>query len=169
MGVKVTYQFPSYEIEVIAAPDVNDRILIDAIVDLYSDAKEDWRTDAALNKVRFPWRRTGAETLDVGKEDTPKFFLRSPWRFRSHDSDHTLLLDGAIYAEIDDPTRNLLLPRAGRQQVISLERPQDAFDVGTGAPEDVWNIQTSTIGATGTIGEFVLKKLAKVIDFFKFG
>ena len=169
MGVKVTYDETAFEIQVTQAPDGNDRIELDVAVDLYSDGKEDWLADSGLARYVFPWRVTGAEDLGGSKQDTPKFFLRSPWRILPYDANHTLVFAGALYAETDDPTRELVMSRAGRTILSSLERPQDAFDVGGGDPADVWKVATTTSFGSGSMGEWVLKRLAKVLDLIKFG
>lgn len=37
-----------------------DKILIDVQIDMYSEAKVDWRTDPTLNKFIFPFEQFGS-------------------------------------------------------------------------------------------------------------
>ena len=81
-------------------------------VDVYSDMKEDWRTNAALNKLKFPLSEpVGGNTIIPGsKYLAPYYFLKYGWTMRPYEADHTLyvtdgylLLDGG-----GDPWRKTL-------------------------------------------------------------
>ena len=71
---------------------------LDVRVDLYSDAKEDWRTDSSLNKYKFPFRVVGGDETDPVEGNTiPTYaFLQYGWRVRPQEADHTLKVKGGI-------------------------------------------------------------------------
>lgn len=119
MGAKVTFNATTKEIVVTATPDGNGKITLDAQVDLYSDAKEDWLSDSALNKHRFPFRDTfGGQDLGGGLQAGAYYFLdnTSGWRIAPHEGDHELIINGNLYGV--DPDTPVVNPTTGGHTVL---------------------------------------------------
>lgn len=74
-------------------------IEFDVVVDLYSDAKEDWLTDALLNKFRFPIVAIGGQPIGSGQIISPYIMLRYGWKIRPHEADHTLTVAGNLITD----------------------------------------------------------------------
>jgi hypothetical protein len=72
---------------------------IDVVVDLYSDAKEDWLADPLLNKFRFPLLAIGGQGIGGGQVVSPYIILRHGWKVRPHEADHTLTVSGNLITE----------------------------------------------------------------------
>ncbi|OGE28862.1 hypothetical protein A2867_02865 [Candidatus Daviesbacteria bacterium RIFCSPHIGHO2_01_FULL_40_11] len=88
---------------------------LDVVVDLYSDAKEDWLTDTLLNKFRFPLVAIGGQGIGGGKVISPYIMLKYGWKIRPHEADHTLTIAGNLITEDEStPFVNVL----GDYQVI---------------------------------------------------
>ena len=131
MAVKVTVNLSSKLII------VNSGITsLDAEVNLYSDLKEDWITNANGELgFEFPFRTAGGDTLPGGLEAGAFFFLRNDldWRIRPYEGDHELIITGNLYPE--SIAYSMTVPTLGDYTVsISWERssltqqtaPQDA-------------------------------------------
>lgn len=72
---------------------------IDVVIDLYSDAKEDWIASGELNKFKFPFRVTGGDPT-VGVQTTePYFFLQEGWKIRPSEANQTLNVTGNLFVE----------------------------------------------------------------------
>lgn len=107
---------------------------IDVKVDLYSDAKEDWKSDPVLNRLRFPFRTIGGDPLGGGIFAGAYFFLQNDlgWRLRPYEGDHELTLFGNLYPE--DAALDIVVPTLGSFTVtIRLETSSltQATDVET--------------------------------------
>lgn len=74
----------------------------DVVVDLYSDAKEDWLADTLLNKFRFPIVAIGGQGIGGGQVISPYIMLRYGWKIRPQGADHTLTVAGNLIT--DDET-----------------------------------------------------------------
>ncbi|NOQ18063.1 MAG: hypothetical protein GQ507_02330 [Dehalococcoidales bacterium] len=73
---------------------------LDAKVDIYSDAKEDWRTDTTLNKFRFIFRSIGGDDTAPGETAPLYSFIKYGWKIRPDEVDHVLnITNGAILVE----------------------------------------------------------------------
>ncbi len=97
MGQKVTFNSATKIIEIDVAP-VNGIVEIDVKIDIYSDGKEDWKTDATLNKFLFPVAATGGDPLPGGKALGSTFFLEYGWVIQPYNADHVLSINGNMYA-----------------------------------------------------------------------
>lgn len=136
-------------------------IELDAKVDLYSDAKEDWKTDATLNKLRFPFRTIGGDPLGQGLTVGAYFFLQNSngWRLRPQEADHELRIVGNLYPE--DSAQGTIVPTLGgytvmvRLETSSLTQATDA--------ETLWTIDLSGSNNPGTAGD-VLSKTYSLVD-----
>lgn len=71
----------------------------DVVVDLYSDAKEDWLTDSLLNKFRFPLMAIGGQAIGGGRAISPYIMLRYGWKVRPQEADHTLTVAGNLITD----------------------------------------------------------------------
>jgi hypothetical protein len=69
---------------------------IDIKVDLYSDAKEDWKDDASLTKFRFPLNAIGGQDLGGGQKISSYITLLYGWKIRPHEDNHTLTVTGNV-------------------------------------------------------------------------
>lgn len=69
---------------------------IDVKTDLYSDAKEDWLSDATLNKFKFPFRVVGGDETEPPEYISPYFFLQYGWKVRPQEANHLLIIDGIL-------------------------------------------------------------------------
>jgi hypothetical protein len=110
MAVKMTY-------------DTTERLFIlntgvtefDVIVDLYSDAKEDWLSDPLMNKFKFPLLAIGGQPIGGGQVVSPYIILQYGWKIRPYEGDHTLTVAGNLITDDEtSPFVNVL----GDYQVI---------------------------------------------------
>ncbi|MFZ2202244.1 MAG: hypothetical protein WAV56_02495 [Microgenomates group bacterium] len=97
MAQKMTYD-PSNKLFILN----NSVTAFDVVVDLYSDAKEDWLTNATLNKFRFPLLAVGGQSIGGGQVISPYIMLRYGWKIRPYEADHTLTVSGNLIT--DDET-----------------------------------------------------------------
>lgn len=74
----------------------------DVVVDLYSDAKEDWLTNTVLNKFKFPLLAIGGQAIGGGRVISPYIMIRYGWKVRPQETDHTLTVAGNLIT--DDET-----------------------------------------------------------------
>lgn len=108
MAVKVT--FDTVNKLIICKPGTTE---LDVKVDLYSDAKESWQSDSALNKFRFPFRVIGGDET-VPPEVAPLFaYLRYGWRLRPQEAAHTLRLKNGSLLVDEDPEIDPIVPTLG--------------------------------------------------------
>lgn len=94
MGAKITFDADVREF-ICVGPPVNGVIVIDIQVDLYSDGKEDWITDATLSGMNFPITPIGGDafgSIIIGDS----YLITDGWTFRPFEGDHTLQLAGNI-------------------------------------------------------------------------
>ena len=98
MGAKLTFYESTKLIIPDGPPDSDNRITIDAKVDLYSDGKEDWATDGELRKFKFPIEAIGGQVLSAGTLK-PVFVLSEGWHFRPYEGDHEFIIDGYVYTD----------------------------------------------------------------------
>ena len=95
MGAKATAHPDTRIIELTEAP-VNGFASIDVVVDIYSDLKEDWLADPALQRMRSPLSSFGPfqGTAQIG----PYVFLDnlSGWRLQPFDADYNLQVVGNL-------------------------------------------------------------------------
>lgn len=87
----------------------------DVVVDLYSDAKEDWITDSTLNKFTFPMLAIGGNSIGGGQKISSYIIIRNGWKIRPQEADHTLTVAGNLITDDESsPFVNVL----GDYQVI---------------------------------------------------
>lgn len=135
MASKVTFNPTTRRIEVTLAPDVDGLIPIDVQIDLYSDGKEDWLADATLNKMRFPIRPIGGDTIPGGiLGDT--YILENGWRIQPYEGNHTLAITGNIFPE----TEPLVVPTIGAYRTRVNERVSTLVEI----------VETGVSGLTGS-------------------
>src|SRR3990167_464840 len=72
---------------------------LDAKVDLYSDAKEDWKSDAALNKFKFPIVGIGGQGIGEGQSISPYYQLLYGWKIRPQEANHILTVTGNVITD----------------------------------------------------------------------
>jgi hypothetical protein len=101
MGAKVDFDHVNRLIIPNTAP-VAGVITIDVQVDIYSDGKEDWLSDATLNKFRFPVQAIGGQDTAGGKLGTT-YILTDGWHLRPYEADHTWALIGNMFTEDGSP------------------------------------------------------------------
>ena len=102
MGIHVTFYPITRIIQIDKVPSlVNGEYIneLDFTVDVYSDGKEDYKTESEFSKVKFPIRVVGGDPT-VGSESLgASFFLDSTWKIRPYESNHRNILEGNIYSE----------------------------------------------------------------------
>lgn len=93
MAAHLDYDTDKRIIYVTTAPSAG-QLVLNAQVDIYSDMKEDWRTNPALNKLKFPlYQPVGGNTVIPGsKYLAPYYFLKYGWRMRPYEANHTLYI-----------------------------------------------------------------------------
>lgn len=69
---------------------------LDVKVDLYSDAKEDWKDNASLTKFKFPMIGVGGQSIGGGQTISPYYILRYGWKIRPQEANHTLTVTGNV-------------------------------------------------------------------------
>lgn len=94
MAAKMTYDAPNKLF--ILKTSVTD---FDVVVDLYSDAKEDWLSNSLLNKFRFPIIAIGGQAIGGGRVISPYIMLRYSWKVRPQEADHTLTVAGNLITD----------------------------------------------------------------------
>lgn len=98
MGEKVTF-YPITKIIQIDISPVDGIVNLNVKIDLYSDGKEDWITDATLTKIPFPIRSVGGDPLPAGRALGATFFLDNAWKIRPYEGDHILNVVGNLFSE----------------------------------------------------------------------
>lgn len=115
MAQKVAYDTDKRIIYVTTAP-VNGVVELDVQIDLYSDMKEDWRTDPALGKFIMPISSVGGNPLPGSKTLGDTYFLEVPWKIRPYEANHKLAINGNLFAR--DGT-SVMVPTIGAYQVLT--------------------------------------------------
>lgn len=126
MGAKVTFNATTRRIEVTQAPDVNGVIRLNVKVDIYSDGKEDWLADADLQKMQFPVDALGGNPTPEGVLGD-SYILRYGWRIQPYEADHTLIIDGNLFPEIDP----LVVDTVGAYRVEVKEKVSTLVEIRT--------------------------------------
>ena len=134
MGAKATFNPVTKIITLTEAPDGNDRVTVDTKRDLYSDAKEDWIADPALNKFRFPFSTIGGNDLGGGVQAGAYFFLNNTagWRIAPYEADHYLTIVGNLFG-LDASLPVFNATTGGYSVVVQLERSSLTQQVAVGS------------------------------------
>ncbi len=138
----------------------------DVVVDLYSDAKEDWMTDALLNKFRFPIIAIGGQAIGGGRVISPYIMLRYGWKVRPQEADHTLTVAGNL---ITDDESSPFASVLGDYQVIikSIVSSNSLTASGTAlSPTDLNNI-ISGVWDEAIAGHATIGSAAKILKDIK--
>jgi len=100
MGAHATFDPVAKLITLATAPDVNNEVSLDVLIDLYSDAKEDWLANPFFRGFALPFRTIGGDDLGGGLDAGAYFFLRNDlgWRIRPYEASHDLTITGNLYA-----------------------------------------------------------------------
>jgi len=114
MAVKVDYDTDKRIIYITEAP-VNGLVELDVQVDLYSDIKEDWKNNPALNKFRIPITSVGGNPLPGSKTLGDTYFLNSQWKIRPYEADHKLAINGNLFSEDGS---SVVIPTIGNYNVL---------------------------------------------------
>lgn len=134
----------------------------DVVVDLYSDAKEDWLSDTLLNKFKFPLLAIGGQSIGGGRVISPYIMIRYGWKVRPQEADHTLTVAGNL---ITDDESSPFAAVLGDYQVIikSIVSSNSLTASGTAlSPSDlasiingVWDEAISTHTTPGTAAKIL--------------
>jgi len=126
-------------IDITTAP-VGGIVSLDVRLDLYSALKDDWRTTAALQKVKFPFRSFG-DSIGANSQIGPYVFFdnASGWRIRPYDADQELYVTGNIIGEaaVVGLSVPIWLGRAGRDIVIFGQTSSQALTLDSGLMSEV--------------------------------
>jgi hypothetical protein len=92
---------------------------IDVKVDLYSDAKEDWKDPATgFSKFEFPFTVSGGEPTVAGQFINPYFFMIEDWHLQPFEADHELTLVGNLFRTLGG---SVAKPTSG-EYTVSIDR-----------------------------------------------
>ena len=120
MTPKVIFNGIAREISVISGT-----LELNVQTDLYSYWKE-WVKTNDNSKFLAAFRTTAGDSLGAGKIISPYFFIINNWVIRPADADHTLLIEGNLYA--DPVTNDIIVPSTGSYTVNAiLQRAVDAI------------------------------------------
>ena len=143
MGQKVSFDPWTRIIQVTQAPvdiDGEPVVELDFAVDIYSDAKEDYRTDVNFGMVPFPLLAIGGQPKPGGFVGST-FFLSKLWKIRPYESDHVLRVAGNAYRE---DGKSMFTRTLGPYQVnteLNLSSLVDKVSVPSEySPDDIANI-----------------------------
>jgi hypothetical protein len=134
MGEKVNFDPINKFINEIQPSGTIDNSL-DVVVDIYSDAKEDWRGSDFLSGFEFPLFVIGGDPITAEKSVTPRYFLASGWKFKPYEGDHELTIVGDIFSDLPRlglPSEPLHIAVSGAFTVsVIFQRTFDAFTTVT--------------------------------------
>jgi len=101
MGAHANFDPVTKLITLTTAPDVDNNVTLDTLIDLYSDAKEDWLANPSFRGFALPFRTIGGDDLGGGIDAGAYFFLRNDlgWRIRPYEAHHNLTITGNLYAQ----------------------------------------------------------------------
>ena len=167
MAAHLGYDKDKRIIYVTTAP-TGGSFILNVQVDVYSDMKEDWRTNAILGKLKFPLSGpVGGNVIIPGsKSISPYYFLKHGWTMRPYEADHTLyvtdgylLLDGG-----GDPWRKTLggytvnvrdtVPSDATVNTVisgSGVTEQDKDDIAAKSAVSVWSYANRALTTFGTL------------------
>lgn len=137
-------------------------INLDVVVDLYSDAKEDWKTDSTLNKFIFPMVAIGGQGIGGGQKVSTYVILRNGWKIRPHEANHTLTVAGNLIT--DDQTSPFVNVLGNYQVNIKSVVSSNSLTAGVAISatdlaniaDGVWDeIITGHTGTVGSAGKFL--------------
>lgn len=92
---KISFNTDTKEILITATPDAEGVIDFDVQIDLYSDGKEMWLADSALQKFEFPVKAEGGNITAAGTRGT-LYTLLAPWKIRLGDHNQEVRYSGAL-------------------------------------------------------------------------
>lgn len=169
MGVKVNFDPVTKIIQMIDVPSLVNGTLTSTLnvkIDLYSDGKEDYKSDPEFIKVQFPITTVGGDTLPDGSLD-PTFFLNPEWKIRPYNNAHVLIIDGNLYATDGS---DYIIPTVGAFSVVVREKVSAIVRgviADTGAIQSaVWGANRLSYNAIGSMGEAIQNILGLVQQNF---
>lgn len=141
MTIQVVANPDTRIISFIVAP-VNGRVTVNVAIEIYSQLKINWLSDASLQKLKFPLRPVGGDAISDTESVGKYVFLANDqgWRLEPYDADHELRLVGNIFPE--DPDTVIWLSRAGRTITIQVERSAQALlsNNNSSSSSRIWSI-----------------------------
>lgn len=128
MAVHIAYDTDKRIIYVTTAP-TNGQLTLDVKIDIYSDMKEDWRSNSALNKLKFPLAGpVGGNITKPPTKISPYYFLKYNWVMRPYEEDHTLYLENG-YLLVDGGGDPWIRTIGGYAVNIRDTVPTDSFSI----------------------------------------
>lgn len=89
---------------------------LNAKVDLYSDAKEDWLNPATgFSKFEFPFRVVGGDPTVGTQSISPYFFMLEDWHLQPYEADAELTIIGNLFRDLGGPVAK---PTSGEYTVL---------------------------------------------------
>jgi hypothetical protein len=139
MGLNVVADPNTRIITVIKEP-IENMITLDVAIDIYSELKDDWKTESDLQKLKFPLRPVGGDPISVTERVGKYVFLANDqgWRLQPYDLDHELSLVGNIFPE--DSFLPTWLSRPGRTITIQLQRSAQSILTQGAGNNRIWSI-----------------------------
>ena len=100
MAAKVSFEPATKTIQVTEVPSgTPPTVTLNVKVDLYSDAKEDWRADSTLQKMRFPILPLGGNPVPIGVLGD-SYILTDGWHIAPYEADHEFIIEGNLFPEV---------------------------------------------------------------------
>jgi len=100
VAAKVSFEPATKTIQVTEVPSgTPPTVTLNVKVDLYSDAKEDWRADSTLQKMRFPILPLGGNPVPIGVLGD-SYILTDGWHIAPYEADHEFIIEGNLFPEI---------------------------------------------------------------------
>lgn len=126
---------PDARLITIVEPPVFGLLELDVVDDIYEPLKDDWHSDASLQKLRFPFRTIGDP---IGQASIgPYVFLNNTtgWRMQPYDADHEVNLKGNLIPEsvVSGLSVPLWVSRPGRTIIIPSDRSAQALSIDSGS------------------------------------
>lgn len=100
---------------------------VDVRADVYSQLKDAWHSDAALQRLRFPFEIDGGRAVSPTEANGRYIFLANQdgWRVQPYDADAEVTLVGNLFPQ--DVTIPLYVSRPGRTIVVQVQRSAQAL------------------------------------------
>lgn len=169
MAAKVLFDPINRIIQITQAPDIDNQVVIDINIDVYSDGKEDWISNDTLRKLRFPVSVIGGDPITPQKNLGATFFINYGWKIRPYDADHTLIIIGNVFS---DDASSPFIQTVGSYNV-SIQREVSSIIDGVASAaqiaSEVWDGQWQPYVQDSTKNPTFGSRLGKKTQFGLFG
>lgn len=140
---------------------------LDATIDLYSDLKEDWRTNVGGELAfEFPFDTTGGDSLPGGLKVGAYYLFRNDlgWRIRPDETDHELIITGNLYPITD---ASPMFAATVGAYTVSIQQNLSSLTQGVTEEQIATSVLDRLLTAHATAGS-IGEKIAKGLTTGKF-